>query len=430
MFLYPKSDEEWPVEPQNPNFHAPSLKRSQRIRIQVRLSHALLLLIIILAMASCGRQRTRVQPPRQPASTPQQGPGTVGQSAPGGTAGVDGETGRLPETGAGAISLLDTTSAEGPFIRIGLATDASEVIVSAAGEYFFTENSDGTRSTPVHGQIRIRAERGGGADTPETCYRIQVLSLQNREAAEKVRNELEKQFKVPLVLSENSDATSSRIRVGEFRTREEAQTLLDTLKKSGYPDAFIIGDIQFSHNGSATLALRGPDGLFKVSNSGFFFLPASDTEFLSLNGKAYRGFMDIRLNGSGRITAVNRLNIEQYLLGVVPAEMSPYEYPEFHALAAQSIAARTYALKHMGQYESQGFDLTDDTSTQVYGGVALERDASNEAVRRTAGIAVYYDNRLIDAMYMSTCGGRTEDFSEVYAASPVPYLTSCLIRLA
>jgi stage II sporulation protein D len=237
---------------------------------------------------------------------------------------------------------------------------------------------------------------------------------------------LEKQFKVPLVLSENSDATSSRIRVGEFRTREEAQTLLDTLKESGYPDAFIIGDIQFSHNGSATLALRGPDGLFKVSSSGFFFLPASDTEFLSLNGKAYRGFMDIRLNGSGRITAVNRLNIEQYLLGVVPAEMSPYEYPEFHALAAQSIAARTYALKHMGQYESQGFDLTDDTRTQVYGGVALERDASNEAVRRTAGIAVYYDNRLIDAMYMSTCGGRTEDFSEVYDASPVPYLTSVI----
>ena len=63
--------------------------------------------------------------------------------------------------------------------------------------------------------------------------------------------------------------------------------------------------------------------------------------------------------------------MEEYLPGVVPAEMSPTTYPEFAALAAQSIVARTYALKHLGQYRAQGFDLTNDTRTQVYGGVRV-----------------------------------------------------------
>ena len=47
-----------------------------------------------------------------------------------------------------------------------------------------------------------------------------------------------------------------------------------------------------------------------------------------------------------------------------------------------------------------------------------------DAVRRTAGLVVYYDDKLIDAMYMSTCGGRTEDSSNVYGTPPVPYLQS------
>ena len=78
----------------------------------------------------------------------------------------------------------------------------------------------------------------------------------------------------------------------------------------------------------------------------------------------------------------------------------------------------------MGKFRSDGFDLTNDTRTQVYSGVAVEKDATDEAVRQTTGLAIYYQNNLIDAMYMSTCGGRTEDFSNVFDAPPVPYLKS------
>ena len=89
-------------------------------------------------------------------------------------------------------------------------------------------------------------------------------------------------------------------------------------------------------------------------------------------------------------------------------------YPEPAALAAQAIAARTYALKNMGRFRAEGFDLTDDVRTQVYGGVSLEKEASSDAVRQTSGIAIYYNGSLIEAMYTSTCGGRTEDIANVF----------------
>lgn len=169
--------------------------------------------------------------------------------------------------------------------------------------------------------------------------------------------------------------------------------------------------------------MRGAGNLFRLSTAGFLFFPAG-TDFLRVDGKPYRGFFDVSLNAGGQITIVNQVAMEAYLLGVVPAEISPTSYPEFEALAAQSIAARTYALKNMGKYRSDGFDLTADTRTQVYAGVSGERDMTNDAVRRTAGVAIYYQDSLIDAMYMSTCGGKTEDFSNVFDAPPVPYLKS------
>jgi len=59
------------------------------------------------------------------------------------------------------------------------------------------------------------------------------------------------------------------------------------------------------------------------------------------------------------------------------------------ALAAQAIAARTYALKNTGRYRSDGFDLTNDTRTHVYGGVEAKKTMTNEIVRQTSGIAIY-----------------------------------------
>lgn len=388
----------------------------------------ILLAALILCATACGKKNTRVEPPGRPAAPSESGkPSRVSPRSAGGK----GETVPPPviaaETMESNAKRLDAAKGAplGPTIRIGLTTEAQEIVITSTGDYFLRENSPEASRQPVRGAMRVRVEREKEAAGEIPCFRIQVSSLRNRSSAEKLRRDLSEEYKVPVVIRKNEDATSNRIRVGEYPTRAEAQKMLDRLKRSGHSGAFIVEDIRStSQSGDPVLALRGENDLFLINPTGFLFMPSPDVGFMTVNGKAYRGILDIRLNKSDRITVVNQLGMEEYLLGVVPAELSPTTYPEFDALAAQSIAARTYALKHMGRYRSEGFDLTDDTRTQVYEGIAAERAGSDEAVRLTAGLAIYYKNDLIDAMYMSTCGGRTEDFSNVFDASPVPYLKS------
>ncbi|HSW38352.1 MAG TPA: SpoIID/LytB domain-containing protein, partial [Acidobacteriota bacterium] len=284
----------------------------------------------------------------------------------------------------------------------------------------------------IKGEVALRIEQdpstaASGVATPEqssVTFHVQVASFSVPENAKELQEKLSAAFNVPATVHNNKTTGMTQVRLGEFFRREDARQLLDDLMVSGYSDAFIVSDMAAAGRGAGRLALRGPDNLFRLSVTGFLFLPSSAEGFISVDGKPYRGSFDVWLNNRERITVVNQLAMEEYLPGVVPAELSPVLYPEFAALAAQTIAARTYALKNMGRYRAEGFDLTNDTRTQVYDGVSREHAVTNDIVRRTSGIAIYYQNNLIDAMYMSTCGGRTEDFAKVYDAPSVPYLQS------
>ena len=298
-----------------------------------------------------------------------------------------------------------------------------EVLVSAPGEYYLLEKAPEAARIAVHGQIHVRVEQK--AEQSTGIYRVQVASFSRPQRADELKQKLRAAFTLPIVVRENPATRTYQVRIGEFAVREEAQLFASKrLAKGGYSKGLVVLETATTGDGSAKLALRGPDDLFRVNASGYILFPASDQAFLSLAGRPYRGFLDLSLNAAGRITVVNQLSLEEYLLGVVPAEISPSSYPEIAALSAQSIAARTYALKNAGRFRSEGFDLTADVRSQVYGGAALERPLTTEAVRETIGLAIYYRGSLIDAMYTSICGGRTEDFSNVFDAPDVPYLRS------
>lgn len=148
---------------------------------------------------------------------------------------------------------------------------------------------------------------------------------------------------------------------------------------------------------------------------------------ISIGSKTYRGDIHLILNSRGRINVVNALPLEDYLRGVVPMELSPGAYPEMEALKAQAVAARSYALAHLGRHSADGFDLVDDTRDQVYGGLSVEREMTNRAIDETRGIAaVVQDDRgelaPIEALYTANCGGRTENNEEVFGGKPVSYL--------
>lgn len=145
---------------------------------------------------------------------------------------------------------------------------------------------------------------------------------------------------------------------------------------------------------------------------------------VTLGGSPYRGVIDVYAVEAAGLNAVNELPLEDYLLGVVPIEIGPRGPDELAAVAAQAVAARTYAVAHLRAREEMGFDVFGTVEDQAYGGIAAERDESTRAVRETAGRILMYDGLPIRAMYHSTCGGRTAAVEEVLDRAPAPYLRS------
>lgn len=148
---------------------------------------------------------------------------------------------------------------------------------------------------------------------------------------------------------------------------------------------------------------------FKSGGSGAAF---------AVKGNQYRGVIKAIASPSG-VTLVNQVSMEDYLKGVVPCEIVPSW--QMDAIKAQAVAARTYAMFHKNGYRSAGYDVTDDTRTQVYRGVSAETEATNRAVMETAGEVVTYGGSPIDAVFHASGGGYTENCENVWG-SPVPYL--------
>lgn len=145
--------------------------------------------------------------------------------------------------------------------------------------------------------------------------------------------------------------------------------------------------------------------------------------FVQVEGKEYRGDVVLQRDATG-VTAINRIGIEAYLVGVVSAESGIKQAGDMEALRAQTIVARTYALRNVGRREALGFDLYASVEDQVYGGVRWETPLGIDAVASTRGQVVMYQGELIDAFYSSTCGGRTSIGTEIFKGANRPYLRS------
>jgi stage II sporulation protein D len=133
----------------------------------------------------------------------------------------------------------------------------------------------------------------------------------------------------------------------------------------------------------------------------------------------YRGSLVLRPDGSGGIQTVNRLSLENYVRGVIAAEM-PSSWPAA-ALEAQAIAARTYAVA--SEPVSSDYDVYPDTRSQMYGGVSAETTATNKAAAATAGKIVEHDGLPAVTYFFSSSGGYTESIQNVWlGTSPVAWL--------
>ena len=161
-------------------------------------------------------------------------------------------------------------------------------------------------------------------------------------------------------------------------------------------------------------------GRFYSLGSNDIVIKTYDEGFVLAKNRWYRQNLVVQKRGNG-LTVINDINIEYYLMGVVPSEMPSSWNKE--ALKAQAIAARSYALANLGKRASRGYDLNDTPADQAYGGASAEKQSTNIAVIETKGQVLTYNNKIIPAYYCASAGGRTLNSGAVWNVD-LPYLHS------
>ena len=160
------------------------------------------------------------------------------------------------------------------------------------------------------------------------------------------------------------------------------------------------------------------DNKIYIDNDEFEKVDISNKGIMTIGNNKYYGDIYIKQVDS-KLQIVNFVDIEKYLLGVVPYEM-PSTFP-LAALKAQTVIARSYAQTNINR-KKKDFDLYDDTRSQVYSGIPKSRLSNVEkAIKETKGEVITYNGRVIDALFHSYSGGYTASAKEVYG-NDIEYL--------
>ncbi len=271
-------------------------------------------------------------------------------------------------------------------VRVVLVRGTDALSFQVSGNYQIVDRSTG----------RVIAE-------PKQGEKLKVELKGNRIAVSGSRDTYGT-IKGPVTVRESSSAAA--VINGSGQVTELSLQTLNAI--NGFGDTVSL-------NSSTSPTIRTSSGTVKFTGG------SGDLNLVSLNGAArYRGDMEFCLEG-GKLAAVNVLNIEDYLRGVVPAEMPAYWEPE--ALKAQAVAARNYALQQVETSRGSTFNVYCDISSQVYGGYDAETTATNKAVEETRGVVMLSGGEIAAAFFHSSSGGCTENSEDVWI-NKVPYIKS------
>ena len=316
-----------------------------------------------------------------------------------------------------------------PVVRIALGVNLEDIDI---------HSSSGMKVYQVNGNYKMMAEDilgvrvKGHKEKLSEKFIVQAAQTRKQKDADDMAKALRAKTDKRVYVSQDAKNELTgiyQVRVGDFLTRTDALDCIKDLTRLGYKEAWIIRDEVTEPTSKPQWVLFNGELLNLNVMTSLYFIPSNPQSYLTYGGKNYRGIFVLRGSRRG-ILLINIVNIEEYLRGVVPGELSPYVYGELEAQKAQAIAARTYALKNAGQFEEFGFDLYATPVSQVYDGMSIEHPLSTRAVDETRGEVAVYNGKLINALYTSTCGGMTEDAEAMFEGNPVPYLkaTECVLE--
>lgn len=344
-----------------------------------------------------------------------------------------------------------------PLIRIGLATNAASVTITTGDSSLVAVSPEEPTKLLATTRVTVSARAYRPPEIEE--YRVEFQNLVTRADADELANDIREVTGETAIVSIDTASNTWKVWVGTVKeSTEEIDQLKAKLTEKGFDDAVTVTEKKLvitpeavalsqqlktagrsevrsliKPTGSAGVSVtstidpnlrevivNGPSEMAKYSSlkSVAFGSLNERANPVRLNGKAYRGKLEVFVNSRGRLTVVNVIPLEDYLLGVVPSELG---LPALEAQKAQAVAARTYAIANVGGFGTKGFDMVPTVWSQVYKGVSIETKMGSEAVRQTRGIVATYNGVPINAYYTSTCGGRTEDGGNIFDKGE-PYL--------
>jgi len=331
-----------------------------------------------------------------------------------------------------------------PVMRIALSTSTRAATVSTTAS-LLNASDFGTQPQPLEA-TRIRVESrflSPSRPASDRTYDIELGQSLTREESDKLVQQV-RELSGEQARSVSANSDKWRVIISK-PSLDEAEDALEKLDDLGFDGRILDSQASQSTNpnsnaneprpGSTSPKIKltarpGSPGREVVAfargaaptlrSSAPLVFASSDEKNapVRFNDKPYRGKIEVFANSRGAVTVVNVIGLEDYVKGVVPNELS---YPALEALKAQAIAARTYAVKNRGQFASEGYDLLPTTRSQVYRGLTSETDLTSRAVDETRGIIATYNGEPINALYTSTCGGRTEDAANIFNGD-LPYL--------
>lgn len=218
-----------------------------------------------------------------------------------------------------------------------------------------------------------------------------------------------------------------QVRAGSYTSRQEAEDAAQNL--GGTVAGTSSYAVNVTRTGSAEILFQF-DGGDALALGVMPDVTGADAVRTWFKGYRYYGGFRYERIGGGDLTVVNIVDLETYIKGVVPYEMSS-SWP-LEALKVQAVCARSYAYIniHSGKHTSYHFDVCNTTDCQAYYGAGTNSSSyqaterTDQAVDETAGEYAWYDGQVIEAFYSSSHGGASESVYNVWGTSleQYPYL--------
>lgn len=218
-----------------------------------------------------------------------------------------------------------------------------------------------------------------------------------------------------------------QVRAGSYTSRQEAEDAAQSL--GGTVAGTSSYAVNVTRTGTAEILFQF-DGGDDLALGVMPDVTGADTVRTWFKGYRYYGGFRYERIGGGDLTVVNIVDLETYIKGVVPYEMSS-SWP-LEALKVQAVCARSYAYIniHSGKHTSYHFDVCNTTDCQAYYGAGTNSSSyqaterTDQAVDETAGEYAWYDGQVIEAFYSSSHGGASESVYNVWGTSleQYPYL--------